>query len=392
MTPEEIQAEIDAAEQKLVSVSELVPREKNPRVNDDAAEALAETVQAVGWGAPPLIQKSTGMVIAGHTRLKAAARLGLERLPVRIVDVDDRRAKALALADNRIGELAEWDTPALAEDLSEFSFEELEALGFDQDYLDALGDELDDLSHEDLEQDEVPDPPKEPITRPGDVWVMGPHRLRCGDCRELEDVAADCLITDPPYGVNYVGGTKDALTIQNDETNEVGIEGMAHATDWVVDGGPVYVFAPSGPDGLGFGNRLLELGILRQRLVWVKNTLVLGRSDYHYQHEDVYYGWKPGGTHPWLADRKQTSVIEYDKPAANRKHPTMKPLGLIGYLMGNSTRKGHTVADPFLGSGTTLIAAEQMGRRCIGTEIDPAYCDVIVERWTSLTGKPATRT
>lgn len=395
LTIDEIQAEIDRATLVVAPVAELHPADRNPRHNTHAADRLAETVKATGWGAPPLVQKSSGKLIAGHTRLQAAAKLGLERLPVLVLDVDDRRAKALQLADNRLGELAGWDWPGLAEDLGAFGLEEAEALGFDSKYLEDLADKVENfgpLDREVVVEDEVPDVPTTPITKPGDTWRLGDHVLRCADCRTVTDYQGDCVITDPPYGVSYVGKTSDALEIQNDESTGVGIAGMMHAVhQWVDAGAIVYVFSPPGPDSLDFGVALRDAGILRQKLVWVKQTLVLGHSDYHYRHEDLLYGWKPGASHSWLSDRRQTSVLEFDRPTRSVEHPTMKPVALIAYLIENSTKKDHVVCDPFLGSGTAIIAAEQLGRRCVGTEIDPAYCDVIVERWTSLTGRGATR-
>ena len=404
MTKDEIQAEIDAAEQTTVAVIDLLPADTNPRRNTDAAGVLAGAVQEVGWGAPVLIQKSSGKLIAGHTRHKAALQLGLERVPALVLDVDDRRAKALQLADNRLGELAAWDWPGLAEDLSAFGLEEVEAFGFDSKYLEDLADKVDGFGPLDITEDEVPDPPKDPVTKPGDVWVLGEHRVVCGDCTKAfpSDAALDIVVTDPPYGVDHVGGTKDPRSpkyrsgkaVHNDgadQIQEVGIAGLDAVFAAARPGACFYIAAPPGPLLAHFITWANGVGVLRQCLVWVKDSFVFGRSEYHYKHEMLLFGWKPGAAHHASKDRSQDSVWEFDRPKASPGHPTMKPVGLFARAINNSSKSGDTVGDPFLGSGTTLIAAEQLGRRCVGTEIDPGYCDVIVERWGNLTGKSATR-
>lgn len=203
--------------------------------------------------------------------------------------------------------------------------------------------------------------------------------------------AALCL-TDPPYGVDYVGKTKDALLVRNDGrdtllpllTASLGlvVTQTLHGACW-------YVAAPAGPQFYDFATVLRDLGVWRQTLVWAKQSLVMGHSDYHYQHEAIFYGWTPGGSHKPPPDRKQTTMWSFDRPTASREHPTMKPVALFAKAVENSSTVGSTIIDPFLGSGTTLIAAEQLGRKCYGLEIDPGYCDVIVARWEKLTGKKA---
>lgn len=390
MTPEEIQAEIDSAEQTTMPVAELLPREANPRKNSHAAKALAKTVEEVGWGSAPLIQKSSGMVIAGHTRLKAAKQLGLERLPVRIVDVDDRRAKALALADNRIGELADWDVEGLAQDLSDFGLDEVEKLGFDSKYLEDLADKVEGFGPLDVTEDEVPEPPKDPVTKPGDVWLLGDHRLVCGDCTDAATVKgaalngrmADLCLTDPPYGA-------DIQYASHNDTQSALVGLVAGFFPLAQEVAPVVALTP------GINNVWLypQPDWL---LCWFYGAGT-GRSPWGFTAWQPFMVW---GKCPKLAAGEGCHpdgfqfMMSRDDAEENRSidHACPKPLSVWRRFMERLTNKNtRTVYDPFLGSGTTLIAAEQLGRVCVGTEIDPAYCDVIVERWTNLTGQSANR-
>jgi len=205
---------------------------------------------------------------------------------------------------------------------------------------------------------------------------------------------ANCVWTDPPYGVSYVGKTKDALEIQNDSLDDKDLEdflrsALSCAFAYTHPGGAWYVAAPPGPLNHCFSVVLKELGVWRQTLNWIKSQMVLGRSDYHYQHEPIFYGWKPGASHSWHSDRKQTSCLEFDKPQRNGIHPTMKPVELVEYCITNSSKPGEIVLDPFGGSGTTLIACEKSKRQCRTMELDPKYCDVIKNRWEEFTGKKA---
>jgi site-specific DNA-methyltransferase (adenine-specific) len=249
--------------------------------------------------------------------------------------------------------------------------------------------------------DQVPEPPPDPVTKPGDLIELGDHRLLCGDSTKREDVdrvlggerpATTC--SDPPYGVEYVGKTKDALTVRNDGAaglRQLLTDSLGHAFDVCLEGAVWYVAAPAGPQFEDFAAVLSKLGVWRQTLVWVKDSMVLGRSDYHYRHEAIFYGWKPGKAHREPPDRTQTTVWEVPRPKASREHPTMKPVALYARMLKNSTTVGSVVYEPFCGSGTTLIAAEQLGRRCYGIEIDPGYCDVVVARWEAFTGRKVER-
>jgi DNA modification methylase len=250
--------------------------------------------------------------------------------------------------------------------------------------------------------DEVPEPPEEPITQTGDLWLLGEHRLLCGDSTSAEDVGrlmdgekADMLLSDPPYGVSYVGKTKESLTIKNDQLDESSLtefirNAFNNAEAICRSGAYWFATVPPGPLHLLFAEDWKRRGILRQIMVWAKDSLVLGHSEYHYQHEPILFGWIAGDRHK-NSDRTRTTLWEYDRPKASREHPTMKPVPLWAQAVTDGSRRGEVVYDPFLGSGTTLIAAEQLGRKCYGMEIDPQYCDVIVKRWEDFTGQTATR-
>ena len=349
----------------------------------------------------PIVVDSRGVVIAGNGTLEAARELGWDDINVTVTDLDPAHAQAFGIADNRTAELAEWDTDVLGQLLE----------GMDSDLADILS--IDDLELPDsidggeqgeglTDPDEVPEPPEEPITQTGDLWLLGEHRLLCGDSTSAEDVGrlmdggkADMLLSDPPYGVSYVGKTKESLTVKNDELDESSLtELIRNAFDnaEAICRSGAYWFAtvPAGPLHLLFAEDWKRRGILRQIMVWAKDSLVLGHSEYHYQHEPILFGWIAGDRHK-NSDRTRTTLWEYDRPRASREHPTMKPVPLWAQAVTDGSRRGEVVYDPFLGSGTTLIAAEQLGRKCYGMEIDPKYCDVIVKRWEEFTGKTATR-
>jgi site-specific DNA-methyltransferase (adenine-specific) len=346
----------------------------------------------------PIVVDADGIVRAGNGTLMAAKALGWPEVTIVRTSLKGAEATAYAIADNRTAELAEWDDDALAQTLAALQIEDEElakVTGFDDADIDAM------LAPAEVTEDEVPEPPVDPITKPGDLWLLGEHRLLCGDSTKAEDVErlmscqkADMMFTDPPYGVSYVGKTKKALTIQNDGEGDLPklLDGsFACSLIATRDGACWYVAAPPGKLHWEFARRLMELGVYRQTLVWVKDSMVLGHSDYHYKHEPIFYGWKPGALHRQPPNRTQVSVWEIDRPKRNEEHPTMKPVELVAKAIENSSLRGESIYDPFLGSGTTLIAAEQLGRKCYGMEISPAYCDVIVKRWETLTGRKATR-
>lgn len=353
----------------------------------------------------PLVVMSDGTVIAGNGTLEAVRELGWSEVAVTVAPADwtHDQARAYALADNRTAELAAWDSDVLLETLHE-----LEATGWE---VDCLGWDTRDLARIDgsldIVEDDAPDLPSDPVSTLGDSWSLGRHRLVVGDSREYATVAraltapADCLWTDPPYGVHYVGKTAAALTIENDtprELPELLAAAFGAAAAQLRAGVGVYVAHPAGPLQVTFIEAFAAAGwLLRQTLVWVKDQIVLGRSDYHYQHEPILYGYTPAkgrkgrGAAGWYGNDAQSSVLSIARPSRNGEHPTMKPVELVARCVVNSTRRGGLVLDPFAGSGSTLIAAEQTDRAAACVELEPAYADVIVERWQQLTGEKATR-
>lgn len=253
----------------------------------------------------------------------------------------------------------------------------------------------------DILEDEVPEAPEEPKAKRGDIYQLGRHRLMCGDSTVVEEVkklmdgnTADLLITDPPYNVNYEGKTKDALKIENDNMTDGAFRQFLidafTAADEVMKPGAVFYIWHSDSEGYNFRGACRDVGwTVRQCLIWNKNSLIMGRQDYQWKHEPCLYGWKEGASHLWASDRKQTTVIDYNKPLRNDIHPTMKPVGLFDYQIRNNTKGNDTVLDLFGGSGTTIIACEQDGRKCFTMELDPCYVDAIIERWENLTGEKA---
>lgn len=350
-----------------------------------------------------LVVDNENVIVAGHTRLLAAKKLGIETVPCVIADdLTPAQIKAYRIADNKTAEFAEWD-----DELLKIEFEALENLDFDLDLTGFDKSEIDKLlvngdstgaEEDDFDSDKALEEIKTPVTQAGDIWLMGKHRLICGDSTSSEDVAnlmngqqADLVLTDPPYNIDYEGGTKDKLKILNDKMQDDKfllflVSAFKNMYEFSKKGAAIYVFHADS-EGYNFRAAFKQAGyLLRQCLIWVKNSLVMGRQDYQWQHEPVLYGWKDGASHAWYSDRKQTTLIKYDKPHKNADHPTMKPVGLCGYFIGNSSKEGDIVLDLFGGSGSTMIACDQTGRICYLSELDPKYCDVIVKRYMELLG------
>ena len=384
-------------------VGSLVPYINNSRTHsEDQVAKIAASIREFGWTNPVLVDGDNG-IIAGHGRVMAARMLGLEEVPViELVHMTAQQKRAYVIADNKLAELAGWDKELLSLELGALKLDgfDLDLIGFDVIDLAKLvpPDPKDGLTGE----DEAPPLPSVPTSAPGDVWVLGEHRLMCGDSTSVADVErlmdgykADLIITDPPYNVAYEGGTDAKLTIQNDSMGAAQFYEFllnAYLAMFAVakDGAGIYVFHADS-EGMNFRKAMLDAGFkLAQCCVWVKQSLVLGRQDYHWQHEPVLYGWKPNGAHRWYGDRKQTMVWQFDRPSRNDVHPTMKPIALIEYPLCNSSRGGDIVLDLFGGSGSTLIACEKHSRSARLMELDPKYCDVIVQRWQEFTGKAAT--
>ncbi|MEX0781213.1 MAG: DNA methyltransferase [Dehalococcoidia bacterium] len=381
MFADETQAKVEA-----VPLTRLQPARWNPRsIKDERFQNLCRSLEqdpGFLW-LRPILATADGTVFAGNMRLRAAEHLGWEAVPAILLDIPEQLAKERALKDN--GSWGEWEDDDLAALLASLQAEgsDLGLLGFEERQLQQL---LDTLSHAptDADPDNIPDLPDEPVTQPGDLWMLGDHRLLCGDSTDpltfaqlLGDEPVSCVWTDPPYGVSYVGGTKDKLTIKNDSAEGLGLllRESFYALDQVLrPGAAIYVAHPAGPNSVLFGQAFVERGWrLHEKLVWVKDRLVLGHSDYHYRHEPILFGYKPvsegrqgRGGKGWYGGNDADSVFEFPRPQRNEEHPTAKPVGLVAAMVKNSSKSGQIVADAFLGSGSTHIACEQLGRRCYG--------------------------
>lgn len=397
-------------EVKQVKIGSVKPYENNARFNDEAVEYVANSISEFGFQQPIVVDKDM-VVIAGHTRLKAAKDLNLETVPVVVADgLSDEQVKAYRLADNKTGEIAEWDFDKLNIELGELEpFDiDMEDFGFD------LGSFNNEESEEAEEDDFDPDEPASPRTKMGQVWELGRHRLMVGDSTDTKQVAkllggqkADLLITDPPYNValgSDLSGSvdearkrhrrTDGLTIANDNMSDEDFrqflkKAYSSANDNMKPGATFYIwYADTESYNFRGAARDIEWKV-RENLIWVKNTFTLGRQDYQWKHEPCLYGWTDGAAHKWQSDRKQTTVLEFDKPSRSDLHPTMKPVALFDYQIKNSSQPGDIVLDLFGGSGTTIIACEQNKRNANVMEYDPKYADVIIKRWEDLTGEEA---
>lgn len=402
-------------------VDALIPYARNSRTHSDGQVAqIAASIDEFGMVGAIVVRD--GVIAKGHGTLAAVRKLyaagkrlypppgraqGAEPFPdgtVPVLDASgwtDAQFRAFVIADNKLAEAAGWD-----EELLRLELGDLQGMGFDLELIGFDAVELGSLLEPDpkaglTDDDAAPELQATPVSQPGDVWRLGPHRVMCGDSLSLDHVArlmdghkADLIVTDPPYNVAYQGGTADKLTIQNDSMSGEAfyrflLDAYTAMFASAKDGAGIYVFHADS-EGTNFRKALTDAGFkLAQCCVWVKQSLVLGRQDYHWQHEPVLYGWKPTGAHRWYSDRKQSTVWNFDRPSRNDVHPTMKPVALIEYPITNSSRGGDLVLDLFGGSGSTLIACEKTGRHARLMELDPRYCDVIVRRWQDFTGQQA---
>ena len=376
-------------EVKMISVNDVVPYENNPRKNDDAVDEVATSIKAFGFKNPIIVDKNM-VIIAGHTRLKAALKLGLTMVPVIIAeDLSDDQANALRLADNKTAELAKWDKKKLEEELKQINWELLGIDMTDVGFNDIFASEFQEVVDDDFDEGQYLS--DEPHSKQGDIYLLDDNRVMCGDSTDQEQVKtlmdgklADMVFTDPPYNVNYEGS--DGQSIQNDDMGDEEFHSFLllvfkNLIDSIKEGAPTYV-CHADSEGLNFRSAFKEAGFkLAQCLVWIKNSFTIGRQDYQWQHEPILYGWKPGAGHYFVDDRSQATAWFYDKPKKNDLHPTMKPLELVGQAINNSSLVGQLVLDLFGGSGSTLIASYKSKRTCYSMELDEKYADVIVKRY-----------
>ena len=387
-------------------VEKLIPYARNARTHsDDQVAQIAASIAEFGW-TNPILAGADGIVIAGHARLQAARKLGYDRGPGHRPDaLSETKRRALVLADNRLALNAGWDEEMLRVEmaaLDEAGFN-LELVGFTDDEIEGLLRDPEEVHAGNADEDAVPEAPEEAITKPGDVWILGDHRLHCGDATQIESVEkvlagglADMVFTDPPYNVNYGATMKDKLRgkkrrIANDNLGQDFAQFLRDSLVNIlaVTKGAIYVCMSSS-----------ELHTLHQAfteagghwstfVIWAKNTFTMGRSDYQRQYEPILYGWKDGTDHFWCGARDQGDIWFVKKPVSNDLHPTMKPVELVERAIRNSSKGRDTVLDPFGGSGTTLISCEKAERQARLIELEPKYCDVIIRRWQEFTGREA---
>ncbi len=383
-----------------------MPYARNARTHSEEQVAqIAASIVEFGF-TNPILAGSDGVIVAGHGRLAAAQKLGLESVPVVVLDhLTPTQRRALIIADNRIAENAGWDDAMLRielQSLQEDGFN-LDITGFDADALAAIMAGEETTVDGQTDEDAVPELSETPVSRPGDIWVLGEHRLLCGDStvaesydRLMQGEQADMVFTDPPYNVDYANSAKDKMRgtdrpILNDNLGDGFYDFLLAALTPMLQhcAGATYIAMSSS-----------ELDTLQQAfraaggkwstfIIWAKHTFTLGRADYQRQYEPILYGWPEGSSRHWCGDRDQGDVWNIKKPARNDLHPTMKPVELMERSIRNSSRPGDVVLDCFGGSGSTLIAAEKSGRRCFMMELDPKYCDVIVRRWQEFSGGKA---
>jgi len=385
-----------------IPIEKINPAKYNPRKDlkpgDPEYEKLKKSIETFGYVEPIVWNKQTGNIVGGHQRLKILQHQGHTEIECVVVNLDETEEKALNVALNKVS--GEWDLPKLADLISELDngIFDISLTGFDAAEIEDLFSKVHDkdVKEDDFDVDEAL---KEPaISKPGDLWLLGRHRLLCGDSTKaetyeklLDGKKANLVVTDPPYNVNFTAGKENERLIKNDNQKDqefyqfllAAFKNIYHA---LADGGALYVFHAD-TEGLNFRNAVREVGFhLSGVCIWVKDSLVLGRSDYQWQHEPIIYGWKPTSRHRWYGDRKQTTVWEFDRPKKSKEHPTMKPVALCAYPIQNSSAPNGIVLEPFSGSFSTGIACEQLERICYAIELDEKYVDVGVKRYVEYVG------
>lgn len=419
---------------QVIDIDKLNPAKYNPRVDlkpgDPEYEKLKRSIKEFGYVEPIVWNKRTGNVVGGHQRLKILKEEGYKKVKVSVVDLSESQEKALNIALNKIS--GEWDQEKLNQIFKELQDDveiDVKLTGFDIEEINDIVANFDTtaVEEDDFDLEAELEKEEEPITKTGDLWLLGKHRLLCGDSTRIEDVnrlmnrkLADLLLTDPPYNVNYE--SERGMTIENDNLGDSDfynllIGSFSNMYEIAKEGTPIYIFHAD-TEAYNFRKAFMNAGFkLSQGLVWVKHSMTIGRQDYQWRHESILYGWKEGAAHKWYGQRNKDTVIEsdvdiedlskkelialveqllesipgsiirFDRPTRNDLHPTMKPLGLLGYLIKNSSLKGDLIVDLFGGSGSTLIASEQMDRICYTMELDPRYCDAIIKRYIALAGE-----
>ena len=383
-------------EMQLVDINKLIPYVNNARThNAQQINKLRSSLREFGFINPVIIDWDFN-VIAGHGRIMAAKEEGINEVPCVFVDyLTEAQKKAYILADNRMAMDAGWDEELLKVEIEALQAEDfdLSLTGFDESELAGFFDTADDAKEDDFDVDAELEKP--PVTKSGDLWLLGNHRLLCGDSTKEESYTllmnskkANLVVTDPPYNVNYQGtaGKIKNDNLENDKFYQFLFDAFTCMEKAMADDASIYVFHAD-TEGLNFRKAFADAGFyLSGTCIWKKQSLVLGRSPYQWQHEPCLFGWKKNGKHQWYSDRKQTTIWEFDKPKKNGDHPTMKPVPLIAYPIKNSSMSNCIVLDPFGGSGSTLIACEQTNRICHTIELDEKYCDVIVKRYIEQVG------
>lgn len=374
---------------EYIPIDELTPYENNTRKHKDYdVDQIAKSIEKFGFNDAVGIWSKNNIIVEGHGRVMAAKKLGMESVPcVRLDHLSDEKRREYAILHNKSAELSVWDF-----DMLEKEFADLDMSEWDIDWGFKIEED------KEITEDEIPEAPEQPKSKLGDIYKLGDHFLMCGDSTNEDDVKklmngveADLLLTDPPYNVDYEGkaGKIENDNMLDEEFRQFLRDAFSNA-DSVMKAGASFYIWHADSEGYNFRGACHDIGWnVRQCLIWNKNSLVMGRQDYQWKHEPCLYGWKEGAAHKWYSGRAETTVMDYDKPKHNDLHPTMKPLDLFGYLMKNSTRGNQVVLDLFGGSGTTLIVAEQLGRKCYMMEYDPKFVDVIIERWQNLTGNKA---
>ena len=379
-----------------VSVGKLIPYARNARTHSkEQVLQLRASLREFGFVNPVIVDKDYN-IIAGHGRILAAKEEGISEVPCVFVEhMTEAQKRAYILADNRLAMNAGWDEEMLSVEIADLQGADFDIglLGFDDAELNKLMTTDEDVKDDDFDVDSELEKPA--ITQNGDVWLLGKHRLVCGDSTKAETFtvlmdgnSANLVVTDPPYNVNYEGS---AGKIKNDNMADEKfyqflLDAFTNTEKAMAKDASIYVFHAD-TEGLNFRKAFSEAGFyLSGTCIWKKQSLVLGRSPYHWQHEPVLFGWKKAGKHSWYSDRKQSTIWEFDKPKKNGEHPTMKPVPLVAYPITNSSMTGCIVLDPFGGSGSTLIACEQTDRICYTVELDEKYCDVIVKRYIEQSG------